>query len=409
MIDNVLCTAPLTSILIDTNKGIRPCCYYEGHFLGNIKEQSIIEIMNNDKWKKLRQQMYDKEWPTECLECKRIEDASGRSLRHAYLGDGGIDITDWESDGLTILEFNGSNICNLACLHCHGGFSSKWVIERKKIVEFSKKYDPEKQRRIGLFRSIVELSDDTRYQSTKTHVPDPDLVLENLKLIDLTKLRMIVFKGGEPLLNSETTTVLKYFDDQKILENIKVSVATNGTYINAELIRLFNKCNQVEFLISVDGIGELFNYTRYGDAKFESIEKVIAAANTVPNISIAFSNAAMNYAAYGLLEIRDWAIEMSKKYDKVSPNVGFNVVMSPAYLSMGTLSDGCRKELIKFYTDNSINKEFDYVINLLSKDYLGDEIHTQWVEYTETMQAVRKNNILDIVPQLITELKPKHA
>ena len=50
MIEKVLCTAPLTSILIDTNKGIRPCCYYEGDFLGNIKEQTIKEIMKNEKW-----------------------------------------------------------------------------------------------------------------------------------------------------------------------------------------------------------------------------------------------------------------------------------------------------------------------------------------------------------------------
>ena len=407
MIDKVLCTAPLTSILIDTNKGVRPCCYYEGNFLGNIKDQAIPDIMKNDKWKKLRQQMYDKEWPTECLGCKRIEDASGRSLRHSYLGGGGIDITDWESDSLTILEFNGSNICNLACLHCHGGFSSKWVAEQKKIKEFIKIYEPEKQKRISLFRSIVELSDDTRYQSTKNHVPDSELVLSNLKQIDLSTIRMVIFKGGEPLLNAETITVLQYLEEKNLIENIKVSVSTNCTYINDEIIRLFNKCKHVEFLVSIDGIGELFNYTRYGDAKFEKIEKVLALANTVTNISIAFCNAAMNYAAFSLVEVRDWGIKMSKKYDKVSPITAFNVVMSPAYLSMGTLSDECRRELIKYYSENSIDKEFDYIINLLSKDYLGDKIHAQWIEYTELMQTMRKNNILDIVPQLANELKVK--
>ena len=115
----------------------------------------------------------------------------------------------------------------------------------------------------------------------------------------------------------------------------------------------------------------------------------------------------MNYAAFSLVEVRDWGIKMSKKYDKVSPITAFNVVMSPAYLSMGTLSDECRRELIKYYSENSIDKEFDYIINLLSKDYLGDKIHAQWIEYTELMQTMRKNNILDIVPQLANELKVK--
>ena len=38
---NITCAAPLTSILIDTNKGIRPCCYYQAGFLGNLNKNSI--------------------------------------------------------------------------------------------------------------------------------------------------------------------------------------------------------------------------------------------------------------------------------------------------------------------------------------------------------------------------------
>jgi radical SAM protein with 4Fe4S-binding SPASM domain len=407
MIDTVLCTAPLTSILVDTNKGIRPCCYYEGHFLGNIKEQTISEIMSNDKWKKLKEQMYAKEWPTECLGCKKIEDDSGRSLRHSYVGGGGIDITGWEDEKLTILEFNGSNICNLACLHCHGGFSSKWVVERKKVTEFAKRYDIEKQERISNFRSIVEMTDNSRYQANNVmHVPDTELILNNLQHVDLTKLRMLIFKGGEPLLNAETVAVLEHLDSLNLLGNLKVSVSTNGTYINDTIIELFKKCGHIQFLISVDGVGELFNYIRYGDAKFDTIEETLEVVNQLQNVDISFNNTAMNYNAFNLLEIRDWAIEMSKKYDRVSPTVGFNnFVQSPIYLSMNTLSDETRKYLVDYYSKNSIHNEFEYVLNVLSNDYLGDEIHSKWTEYTELMETVRGNNITDIVPQLKKELR----
>jgi len=57
IIPNVLCKAPLTAALIDTNKGVRPCCVYNDAYLGNIKEQNLISIISNDKWKKLKQQM----------------------------------------------------------------------------------------------------------------------------------------------------------------------------------------------------------------------------------------------------------------------------------------------------------------------------------------------------------------
>ena len=38
---NVTCKAPLTSILIDTNKGVRPCCVYN-KYIGNIKTENIV-------------------------------------------------------------------------------------------------------------------------------------------------------------------------------------------------------------------------------------------------------------------------------------------------------------------------------------------------------------------------------
>ena len=407
MIDNVLCTAPLASVLIDTNKGIRPCCFFEGKFLGNLKEQSITEIISSDRWKQLKQQMYNKEWPSECIPCKNIEDNTGFSLRKAYT-EGSIDVTGWEEEKPVYLEFNGSNICNLACLHCHAGFSSKWVIESKKVRNLINTYDTDKKERLHRFRSVVELNDEARHQTTKMHLPNPDLVVENLRQLDLSNIRTINFKGGEPLLNSETTEVLKYMNEQGLLGNITVFVVTNGTYITQEIIELLGKCKHVEFLISVDGVGELFNYIRYGDAKFSDIEPVIAQVSTLSNISIRSSTSTMNYNAFQLVEIRDWFVGLSKKYNNIVAELGFqNTVQSPPYLSVNTLSDSTRAELVEYYTTNNMNNEFDVVINTLKNSYLGDDIHKQWIEYTELMETVRGNSILNIVPKLTNEIKPK--
>ena len=56
MTKKVLCTAPLTAALIDTNKGVRPCCVYDNSYIGNLKEQSLLKIINSEEWKKLKQQ-----------------------------------------------------------------------------------------------------------------------------------------------------------------------------------------------------------------------------------------------------------------------------------------------------------------------------------------------------------------
>ena len=402
---NVTCTAPLTSILVDTNKGIRPCCYYQDGFFGNVNDNTIAEIITNDKWKKLKEQMYANEWPNGCLLCKKNEETMGSSLRQNYFENSTAE--DIDNEKLTYLEFNGSNICNLACVHCHSLYSSKWHIERKKLIKIVDTYDTDKRKRASSARPIEvgTYLDSDGTTLDKMHLPNPDIVLENIKQLDLSNLRTLSFRGGEPFLNSETKTILEYADTQGLLNKVNVSVTTNGTYVDDAVIELLKKCKTVHINISIDGIGELFNYIRYGDAKFETIEPNLAKLNVIPNVTILISVASMNYNAFNLLEIRDWTILMSTKYNKVQRLAGFNnCVVSPNYLSLATLSDAARKHLIEFYTNNSIDNEFQYVINLLANDFLGEQIHTQWVEYTELLETVRGNKIVNIVPQLAKEL-----
>jgi radical SAM protein with 4Fe4S-binding SPASM domain len=406
MSKNVLCRAPLTAALIDTNKGVRPCCVYDNSYIGNIKQDSLVKIINSDEWKKLKQQMYSNEWPEPCLPCKEREDVSGGwSVRHLF-NDGAFDVTGWEEEKLTYLEFNGSNICNLSCLHCNAGFSSRWVTETSKAIEVHKTYSKIKRDNMSWFDAVIKYKDDENGRSTKMHLPDPELVLANLKDLDLSSLRTINFKGGEPFLNSETTAILDYLDKQGILSQVSITVSTNGTYINEETLELLRKCNFINLYISIDGVGELFNYIRYGDAKFDSVEPTIAKLNTIPNIDIQVSTTVMNYNIFNLVDIRNWVIEMSNKYSKVNSRCGFaNCLTHPTYLSVLTLSDATRKELVEYYTlHTSKYNDFKQVISTLSNAYSGNKIHNFWVDYTIMMQTVRKNNIVNVVPQLEKEL-----
>ena len=233
----VLCKAPFTAALIDTNKGVRPCCVYDTSYFGNIKEDSLLKIISSKEWKKLKEQMYTNEWPVACLPCKKREEVSGWSVRHLF-NNGAFDVTGWEEEKLTYLEFNGSNICNLSCLHCNAGFSSRWVTETNKAIEIHKTYEKTKRESMAWFDSVIKYNDDDNGRSTKMHLPNPDLVIANLKELDLSNLRTINFKGGEPFLNSETTAILKYLDEQNILSQVSITVSTNGTYINDETLEM---------------------------------------------------------------------------------------------------------------------------------------------------------------------------
>lgn len=401
MINKVLCTAPLTAALVDTNKGVRPCCVYDSKYIGNIKNESIISIINSAEWKHLKNQMYLQEWPTHCLPCKEREQSTGWSVRKLFL-DGSFDVSGWEEEKLTYLEFNGSNICNLACLHCAPGFSSRWVIDNTKAIKIWNTFDQEKQDRTKNFDAVIKYTDDINSRSTKMHLPDPELILRNLNEIDLSQIKTINFKGGEPFLNEETTIILEHLLNLNILKNVKIVVSTNGTFMTEKIINLLKECKTVNINLSVDGIGDLFNYIRYGDAKFDSLEPTIEMLNQLENVDIRCQTAVMNYNIFNLYDIKNWAKSMSQKYKKFYEHAGFaNCVQSPGHLSLTTLSDTTRADLLKLYQDSFC---FDQVINALSQNFSGNAMHNQWVDYTLLMQEVRNNNIIDIVPQLKNEL-----
>ena len=386
------------------NKGVRSCCVYGPKYIGNIKDQSLVDIINSDEWKNIKQQMYANEWPSSCLSCKERERITGWSVRSLFT-DEIFETTGWEEENITYLEFNGSNICNLACLHCTPGFSSRWVIDNKKARKVYDTYDADKQYRLRDLDAIRTHTNDLSDRSTKMHLPDPDLIIENLKQLDLSNLRTINFKGGEPLLNSEVPAILNYLEEQSILHQVTIIFSSNGTYINQTIIDLFKKCKSIRFNISIDGIGSLFNYIRYGDAKFEDIEPTIAELNKLPNIKIDICTAVMNYNIYHLDDIRSWTTGMREKYSVVAYPVFANCVQEPAYLSVRTLSDQTRKELANYYSGLPMSHQFEQVIMALNSEYIGDEIHNYWVDFTHLMEVVRENSILNIVSQLTEELQ----
>lgn len=379
-----LCIAPWTNILVDTNKGVKPCCAYSDMHFGDIRHKSLSEIVSGEQWNDLKTKLKNQEWAPGCYRgCKSQEDKHGWSPRFGFQATKfqfeNRPVINYENDSIIYLEFNGSNVCNLACLHCNPNFSSKWIPEWEKINPDTK----------GTLRNTL---------------PDTELIKANLKELDLSKLEFVHFKGGDPMFNDETLTVLEHLDELGIISNIKFTMFSNGTVINEKVIELLKKAKHFVFSVSVDGTGPLNEYIRYGDSSIEKIISTIETVDKIPNVQMTLSVSTMVYNIFNLVEIRDLWIELSKKY-KFVKDYYFNIIVTtPIYLNPGVLSDSTRNELIEYYTKNQIKNEFSGIIKSLSNPYLGDKIHNDWVTYTRKVEALRGNRIEDIVPQLAKEL-----
>jgi len=93
------------------------------------------------------------------------------------------------------------------------------------------------------------------------------------------KEKDIIFTGGEPLLKKELLKKLILYSNYYAKKNNKklfVGIATNGSLLKKSDVLFFNKFQNIQLSISVDGIKEINDLNRIQPGKkstFESLEK----------------------------------------------------------------------------------------------------------------------------------------
>lgn len=303
--------------------------------------------------------------PHHCDPCFLTEAAGAQSYRIGQIKAfelNGIDLNDEEE--LISLLYNCENVCNLKCITCGPKFSSAWRPDYKKL-NF-----PLKQNK----------------QSTVKNKP--------YELLDLSKIRLLHFQGGEPLLTDDHENILKKIDKDGKLDQLVLSYNTNGTiFPSAETIDLWSKTKMTKLYFSIDGIGKQFEYIRY-PAKWESAEKnMIKIRNlNIPTmwmeIGITVSIANLFY----LQDIINWRDNYFSKLNNGDP-IGIYVTFA------GPIDEGGRLLSLENLPVRAKHKAIDYlktlsdttignsVINYLNNAQLKDEYH--WQDYLENIDKLR--------------------
>src|SRR5262245_4508685 len=129
--DKAYCTAPFTSLIVDPNKNVRPCCTFEGS-LGNLERDSLSDILNGPGWTEVKRQIANGETPQGCAACYEREKATGWSVRLCHYDPEKAKTDRWRH-AITQMEINSTNVCNLACMHCSEEFSSRWIPLNEKL------------------------------------------------------------------------------------------------------------------------------------------------------------------------------------------------------------------------------------------------------------------------------------
>jgi hypothetical protein len=212
--------------------------FYGIEYPGNV-HCCIMESTNVDQ---VKQQMLNGVRPTACSVCWKLEDAGivsdriqkNNTFDHYSNRDLNFLYEDAKQQQATIASYkiDTSTVCNATCVTCSGRLSSSWRQLEKENNVFSQ--------RIPIITN------------SQTH-----------QLIDFPTAKMINFRGGEPFLSKTNFYIL-----EKLIEvgntDCFISFTTNGSIIpNAKQIEILSKFKHVDFDISIDGLGLVFEYLRY--------------------------------------------------------------------------------------------------------------------------------------------------
>lgn len=217
------CSSIDVGLFLETNGTVRTCC--SGTPLGNMRTESVDEIFSSPKFIEIKQQL-DAGQPHEtyCRTCVNNEAASGTSTRDYF--------QKFPSDGtrqIKQIDIRWSNVCNLSCRMCSPEYSSTWA----KLLDV-----PVETTRRDYYADVLATLEQHR---------------DTIEQIDLL--------GGEPLMQRQNEQLLALLPDGipiNIVTNLSIPLENNQVY------QALKHRNGVNWIISLDHIGNKLEYIRHG-------------------------------------------------------------------------------------------------------------------------------------------------
>jgi radical SAM protein with 4Fe4S-binding SPASM domain len=283
------CSLPWTNLDISPQGKMSPCCKFESHLYPykpeNINTSTIDEYINSPIVKEVKQDFKNDKWPKGCQRCKIEEDSgivSKRVQDHARWGE-----LFSEDRGFVTASISFGNTCNLSCITCDPSASSRWQQEAKILLNRDVK--PNHFYKEGFVDSFKE----------KT---------PNLVHLDIP--------GGEPLLSGvkQQKELLYLYVEDDLARNITLHYTTNCTqFPDDEWLSLWSHFKEVELQLSIDGIGDKFEYIRY-PAVWEQVVPNIKKYLELRDKGLIKLSVSTTVSAYNIAyldELLQWLDEMS--------------------------------------------------------------------------------------------------
>lgn len=338
------------------------------YFLGT---KSIKENFDNLYSKLIRINLENGIRDSACVKCWQEEDGGRKSKRQRdnekYLHHLKYNGTPYT--GLAKFELNLGNTCNIKCRTCHATISSQWMKEDYDLNHSKNK-------------TYKQYSIDMR-KYHKTYDEDSPF-WEDLKS-NLNTIKQFDFYGGEPFLSKKMWEILKICVDLDYAKDIELHYNTNGTVWPKEA-EYFKYFKSVNLSFSIDGIGEQFEYMRYGANWNEVKDNMLKAKefkNQHKNLEICWCITLSSLNIYYLPETLD---EFYKEWNDFG--LYLNLVHGPQHFNISHMPEDVKKTIVKKL--EKINSDYisawHYLPGIIGFMTNGKTILNYWNDFKKTVK-----------------------
>jgi len=369
------CMLPYMHIYGSAGGDMVPCCEAQEVPLNNPGE-TALESWNNDNYKELRRALANDERPERCAVCWHNEDSGIVSNRQQWEHDNWNTFADKISvnDDYSVnnppywVELKVSNFCNLKCIMCSTHSSYKRVADLDIISKYTKDgYETRLLRPTDLFASLNE------WPELWDHV------------------HTLQFTGGEPIINKEHYDLLEGIPAEA-KKRIRLRYASNLSYIKFkkyDLIKIWNEFKHVNIKVSMDGVGDVYNYIRQ-DGDWDTVYANMMALNNEPGIDVAAGITVQAHNIYQMPEFYQFWKESPVDLKFITANI----LQTPNYLSPAIWQGEYRDAIIrKLRANQDEHPEMDRFATYMENNTSKYMIYARMRKYTRDIEERYKQDI----------------
>ena len=391
---NVVCLMPWIHMHIWPNGNTFPCCMSDSSkVFGNVHDEKINDLINNDNFKKLRSDMLNGIKPSACSRCYELEDsADSFTLRRNSLESFSefLPLIENTNDDGSINDFKMhymdirfSNLCNMKCRTCGPELSSTWYEDQIKLFP-----DYKKTKFIDL-KTNINFMDDLK--------PHLDTIVE------------VYFAGGEALITPQHYEILDYWLSTNRTD-VRLRYTTNFSNLkfkDKDILGYWKRFTDVRVAASLDTYANKAEYVRHGTDWKRIVENRKKMMEVCPDVYFEITPTVSVFSVHSLYEFhRSWVEEGLLDID----NIRVNILTHPRYFSITILPEDYKQRLKGFYsvyinwleqagakkqTINAINGIIDYMISEDHTNLIAD-----FKKEIETIDNIRNEKFIEIYPEL---------